>query len=373
MKNEIAQAFLLKVMQNSTIDVVNDTRKYFQTMAKYKYDDYQQFSPGMRFVERLALWLKQFSDEDKPVALRFIRDRLIFISQPEMNLLISSSFPDLLRDYLIKDISNQINAPEYHVLKILNSLEYKKLVRQSLFCGMSDGAKIEIFRRANAGIISHEQIYQTYELSEARAAKMQEELIKDLEKITKAKLNEDDKKFKRLFLLDDFSASGTSYLKSSEGVLKGKIAALYKSIFEHSKLKEIFDTDNLKVYIVLYLCTEQAKAQIEADFHTLQQQYSNTPELLCMHIIPNSDKLNDISDKEILEICRKDVYYDSSELEDEHTRKGGNDVKLGFGKCALPLILAHNTPNNSVPILWSYDTSNIFKGLFPRIPRHKEI
>jgi len=61
-------------------------------------------------------------------------------------------------------------------------------------------------------------------------------------------------------------------------------------------------------------------------------------------------------------------YYDE-DIQDKHTRQGGSDVKLGFGSCALPLILHHNTPNNSVPILWSYENLK-FQGLFPRIPRH---
>lgn len=376
MKNEIAQAFLFSVMQNSTVEVVDDSRKYFQTMAKFKYDDYQQFSPGMRFIERLALWLNQFDDPDKHAALKFIREKLVFISQAEMNLLISSVFPDVLKDILIQDISKVLNKPAYAVTAITNSVTYRKLVRQSLFCGMSDGAKMEIFRRANTGVITHEQIYQTYELSNARAEKMQEELIKDLTKITEeGKVDDNDKKFKRLFLLDDFSASGTSYLKCNdeEKVLKGKIAALYKSIFKSENFENVFDIVNLKVYVVIYLCTEQAKNQIESKFNELQKEYGNKPELICMHVIPNVDKLNEINDSEILELCKRDDYYDAAEIEDEHIRKGGKNVKLGFGQCALPLVLAHNTPNNSVPLLWSYDTSKKFKGLFPRIPRHKEL
>jgi hypothetical protein len=88
-------------------------------MAKYKYDDYQQFYTGMRFIERFALWLNQFEEKDKETALKFIREKLIFISQSEMNLLVSSAFPDVIRDYFIKDVSEEMKIPEYHVLKLL--------------------------------------------------------------------------------------------------------------------------------------------------------------------------------------------------------------------------------------------------------------
>ena len=38
---------------------------------------------------------------------------------------------------------------------------------------------------------------------------------------------------------------------------------------------------------------------------------------------------------------------------------------LGFHSCALPLILNHNTPNNSLPILHQNYEGVEFKGLFP--------
>lgn len=379
MRNDIAQALLLNVLNGSSFEDVDEARKYFQNMAKYKYDDYQQYSAGMRFIERLALWLNQFKDSDKGVALKFIREKLIFISQPEMNSLVSSAFPDVIRNSFIRDVSQIIKLPEYNVAKIVSSTEYRKLIRQSLFCGMSDGAKMEFFRRSNTGIISHEQIYQTHELSGERAGKMKTELVKDLKRILETEIISDNEcKFKRVFLLDDFSASGTSYLKyeqkGSERLAKGKIAAFYKNIWESSELREVFDIEELKIYVIIYLCTEQAKNLIESNFAELEKTYQRKPELICLHVVPNKDKLSAVSDDEIVELCNNDGYYDRELLEDEHTKQGGGQgVKMGFGQCALPLVLFHNTPNNSVPLLWSYDSSEKFKGLFPRIPRHKEI
>ncbi len=379
MRNDIAQALLLNVLNDSSFDDVDDARKYFQNMAKYKYDDYQQYSTGMRFIERFALWLNQFSDSDKDIALRSIREKLIFISQSEMNLLVSSAFPDVIRAYFIRDVSEKIKVPEYKVAEIIASNEYRKLVRQSLFCGMSDGAKMEFFRRSNTGIISHEQIYQTHELSDERASKMKTKLVQDLKKILDTEnILDIDSKFKRVFLLDDFSASGTSYLKyeqeGNEKIAKGKIAAFYKNVWQNPELSEVFDLEELKIYVIIYLCTEQAKSMIEGNFAELEKKYNRKPKLICLHVIPNEDKLSSVNDAETVALCNNDAYYDSEGLEDEHTRQGGGPgVRMGFGQCALPVVLFHNTPNNSVSLLWSYDASKKFKGLFPRIPRHKEI
>ena len=62
-------------------------------------------------------------------------------------------------------------------------------------------------------------------------------------------------------------------------------------------------------------------------------------------------------------------YYDAN-LEDEHTRKGGGDVKYGFANCGLPLVLAHNTPNNSLYLLWAESAK--LRALFPRVNRHRK-
>lgn len=234
MKSEILQGLLHQLTGDICApDEFTSNRKFFLNMAKFKYDGYKQFSPGMRFIERFALWLNQFEDlGDRKVALEFVRNNLVYISSPEMELLVSSCYPDVIKPILFKKVSAELGIPEYKVKAISSSLNFKLLLRQSLFCGLSDGARIEIFRRSNTGVLSHEQIYQTYELSAKRASKMQEELFADQQKTLGRDPKTDEDRFKVLLLLDDFSASGTSYLKfsSTENKLKGKINALYENI-----------------------------------------------------------------------------------------------------------------------------------------------
>jgi len=364
---------LQRVLEKSKIrpERIDGYRKYFQRMAKYKYDNYEQYAAGMRFIEKLALWLDSMEERNREAAIEFVKNRVVFVSRSEMRLLVESCYPDLIKLKLMETISEQKSIAQWAVNQIVQSEEYRVLLRRSLFLGMSDGARIDEFRRANTGKISHEQIYQTYELSEARAQKMQKELVEDFTNLFKREAKEDETTFQRLFLMDDFSASGTSYLKYDKdaNVLKGKIGRFYESLFDKSKhLSKIFDMKNLKVYVIIYLCTEQARNAIESNFDMLKEKCGHRPELLTMHLIPDSFKLNPVKDKGICEICQMDEYYDKA-IEDKHTGQGGIDVKMGFGGCALPLILHHNTPNNSVPILWSYENLK-FEGLFPRIPRH---
>lgn len=59
-----------------------------------------------------------------------------------------------------------------------------------------------------------------------------------------------------------------------------------------------------------------------------------------------------------------DKYYEEC-LGDEHT---GN-IKFGYDGCGLPLVLHHNTPNNSLYLLWARRSENILP-LFERYERH---
>lgn len=379
MRNDIAISLLSSVINDAANEEeLTDFVRYFQTMAGYKYDDYQQYTTGQRFVETLARWLNYFPGSDRKIVLDFLRQKLIFISSPEMNLLAESCFPDALRKIMTDRVSESQRIPPYMLKEIMDSTEYNVLLRQSLFCGLSDGAKLDIFRRANTGIVSHEQIYLTYELSDSRVIKMKSELANDLkkEKFLNRDPNDEESKFKMLFLIDDFSASGTSYLKYDEKKrkLKGKIAGLYEALFPNvsngecdtqDAMRQCFHKD-LKIFIILYLCTTQAKETITKSFDKLFEQYGHKPELVILHELGELYKIKE-SDA-IYSVCLNDKYYDKDLIEDEHTQ--GN-VKLGFSDCRLPLILGHNTPNNSLPLLWSYDYSDIFKGLFPRIPRHR--
>lgn len=113
MTDEVAQALLVNVVKDATAERIVEIRNYFRTMAKYKYDAYQQYSPGMRFIERFSLWLNQFQESDKEAALRLVKEKLIFISAAEMNLLVSSAFPDVIRELFIEDAANEIDKPSY--------------------------------------------------------------------------------------------------------------------------------------------------------------------------------------------------------------------------------------------------------------------
>jgi hypothetical protein len=98
---------------------------------------------------------------------------------------------------------------------LAKSKAFKVLLRRSLFLGLSDGARLDIFRRSNRKDISHEQIYPLYDIPEAKAEDLKPKLEKDLRDILNETPDNDICNFKNIFLLDDFSGSGRSYLRKN--------------------------------------------------------------------------------------------------------------------------------------------------------------
>jgi hypothetical protein len=71
-------------------------------------------------------------------------------------------------------------------------------------------------------------------------------------------------------------------------------------------------------------------------------------------------------------------YYDPS-LQNRHSAVSGIDsMMFGYKECGLPLVFEHNTPNNSLPLLWAETEGDAGKGvhsmrpLFRRRQRHSE-
>jgi hypothetical protein len=212
MKDALAEWLLAEAMEWSQEDVARE-RPILQAMAAYKYDEYQQFFPGMRFVESLGLWVSQFkSAEEKRIAYEFVKRKLVFCSSAEMNHLVSMAYQDHIRPRLLYLAAECSGRNKWHVAKLVESSEFKLLRRRCLFLGLSDGARIDLFRRSNSRELTHEQIYPTYEISRARVDALLAELSVDLSGLLGEEPKGADGTFRTLVLLDDFSGSGISYL-----------------------------------------------------------------------------------------------------------------------------------------------------------------
>ena len=329
--------------------------------------EYQQFLPGRHFLESLAQWLGQFeSKEERLTAYNFVKNRLIFVSDAEMNHLVELSFPIYIRPHLIRKTAAQIGVSPRRVKLVTRSLQYKVNLRQTLFLGLSDGARTDRFRRANALEISNEQIWHAYEVSDDKAVDLRTKLQNDITGLNAEHDVAANPKFGTVVLLDDFTGSGTTYIRQTdERPLDGKIPRILRMLKEREALAELIAPDEINVIVVIYVAAPQAVEHIEKLIEEINFSHG-TVQFEVVHRLSVDTKLSGLHDENMLNIAKTDTYFDAG-ADHENDRVD----RLGYSKCQLPVILSHNTPNNSIYLLWAEDTHKVH-GLFPRVSRHRK-
>jgi len=363
MNQEFILGKLSEIMGWDT-DVARQEFAWLRLMSQMKYDGYQDFLAGARFIESLADWLQQFEQAERTDAYDLVRKWLVYISAAEMNHLVELFYPETIQWRIQEAVARRVNIPTYAVWATKQSRDaYRDLLRQTLFIELSDGARIDVFRRANAGHISNEQVMTAPRMNQEKWADVLTDLRKDLAS--------QDARFAFVFLIDDFVGSGTTLLRNEDGRWTGKLSRFWNDV--QSVLSTHFEPD-WQLCVHHYLATARAKDSVEASQQRALAEldgWFNNVKFSYGTVLPVELPLDEARHAGFLALTQK--YYDAS-IETRHTRKGGTDARLGFGACALPLVLEHNTPNNSVALLWA-DTQggqdrHAMRPLFRRRQRH---
>ncbi len=367
MRDQNATALLARVMGWGDQATIAKHVPQLQLLADYKYNRYQRFHPGGQFIESLALWLNQFQSADRSAALELVIKHLVFFSEAELAHLVQTVYPDVIVQERIALVAQEQGIPDFRVGTIAQHRRFEELRVKSLYLGLSDGARTSELRRASSGEISNEQIWQAYELSEEKA----EDMLKELRTALAAdNLSGDQAKFTLVWLLDDFTGSGNTYIRydPKTDTFKGKI----KKIYERLHRGDLVDTEHYEVYLLIYLATRKAVDHIEYWSERFTSRFGYKPlQLRVVCTLEPDIALTANTSAELKSFLEKAQYYDSRAT-DRHILVGGtSDARLGFAGCALPVVLSHNTPNNSIYLLWGSESFKPF-GLFPRVSRHRE-
>ncbi|MGY4645031.1 phosphoribosyltransferase-like protein [Cellulomonas sp. URHB0016] len=342
---------------------------WLELIASIKYDTYRDFEAGMRFMESLARWIQQFEKAERQAAYEFVRHRLLFIGPREMHRLIDQFYPKFAHPTIVNEIAARNDIPAWQTMTTPQFRDdVASLRRKTLFLGLSDGARIDVFRHHNVGRITNEQVAPTTQLDEHKW----QDVLDDLRKVEGP-----DARFEIVYLIDDFVGTGTTFLRPKEDSDEwtGKLSKFFKSI--GSRHVDLF-SDDAKLVIHHYIASHDATCRLEESLTEadgwIQGKGWSKPRSTYGMRLPAKTKLSveSPSDEPFIRLAEK--YYDR-DLEDEHTIKGGTEkVDLGYGGCALPIVLEHNTPNNSVALLWAEtDGQNggaAMRALFRRRQRH---
>lgn len=372
MNQEFMLGKLSEIMHWDT-DRSREEFAWLNLMSKMKYDGYQDFRAGVRYVESLADWLQQFpAHEERETAYRFVRDHLVYVSPGEINHVVELFYPETVQWRLMQEAAARCKIATYRVWSNPTAIElFRRLLRQTLFIELSDGARIDVFRRANAGIISNEQIVTAPRINKAKW----DDLLKDL----RDDLKDPEARFAFVFLVDDFIASGTTLLRWEEEKKRwnGKMLRFWEDVEEAGVAATHFEPGWV-LCVHHYLATDLARNTAEGrQAEALEARrkanvgWFERVKFSYGMVLPKDFPVDEARHGGFLKLVQK--YYDDA-IETKHMKVGGEDARLGFKKCALPLILEHNTPNNSLALLWA-DTAggpnkHTMRPLFRRRQRH---
>lgn len=416
MKYELALRLLQSALPNLASEgAAAELNRELRFLAEYKYNHYEMYHPGRLFLENLYLWLSQFDESERETALEFVRKNLIFVSRNEFQQLAQIMFNDRIRPLQFSIAAAELGVPEYRIKTIRDSKAFSRTTASTLYVGMSDGARLDFLRRHRLEI-NNEQVIPYYAVDDKKAQGCLDALRKSVD--------DPEAKFKCLLLIDDFAGSGNTLLRESISVAlpeafvapeiptrwlarlrfsksPSEVELFYSGglgsdevsdlralspdppylaaielLAERSRRREtkpkgslikvaggaigpMLEPDAVVRYCPL-LTTEHAVSRLEPLFARLQPPFTSTATLPAATI--SSDVSVTDGASAIGALCEK--YY-SSAMADEHT----GDVTFGYDRCGLPLVLHHNTPNNSFFLLWNRREPS-FRPLFMRYERH---
>lgn len=342
---------------------------WLRLVSRMKYDGYPEFLAGMRFIESLTDWLQQFRKPHRGIAYDFIRENLVFVGPSEMRHLVELLYPETVQPRLLRRVAELKRIPQYRVWADPDaSALYQTLLKKTLFIELSDGGRIDIFRRANPGVVKNEQVVTAPQINATKWDDL-------LNKLRKATGNADDR-FAFVFLVDDFTASGATLLRWEDGAWDGKLVRFWNDI-KTAVIPKYFEED-WTLCVHHYLATEQAVTAVKAGDEEVRKApgqggwFRDRIEMSFGMQIPSEFNVTRDTHPEFASVIQE--YYDPS-IENDHMKKGGgDDARYGFGGCGLPLILEHNTPNNAIALLWAEsegkDGRHPMRPLFRRRQRH---
>lgn len=373
--NLLGLRLIAQIMNWTDDGVATAEYNWLRLMASTKYDGYSDFRAGSRFIENLAIWLKQFDAEDRQTAYDFIKHRLVYISNAELYRVIEAFYPETVTPHLRRLAARQAGIQPHEVWGSSDGVAaFRRIKRRSLFIGMSDGSRIDIMRRANSGRITQEQVVPMMNIGP-------EKWLDLAKKIKEADAG--DEQFEHVYLIDDFTASGTTFIRFKDGVWKGKLQKFNDMLIGARKAvqdqgKKFPIVENYALHIHHYVSTTQAHDALLERTELANREWPDRTfgsiDVTQGTLLPASLKLSPGHDDAVIALCEKYYNHDLYLRLVEHVGEAEQtDLKMGYANCALPLILEHNTPNNSIPLLWaetSDKNGHAMQPLFRRRDRH---
>ena len=371
MINKLALTLIADVMGWDDNEATQEY-SWLQLMSSVKYDSYSDFRAGSRFLENLVAWLRQFPENDRSTAYAFVKNRLVYISEAEMQRLIEMFIPEIVTPYLRRQSAVALQIKPYAVWGDPEGMQiFNRLLRRCLIIGLSDGSRVDILRRSNSGRLVQDQVVPILDIGIEKWLDLGKELRNE---------QGDHARFEDVYLIDDFTASGTTFIRYVNGEWKGKLKKFNDLVRNaRGELQHQFPiAEDYTLHIHHYVSAQQAHLTLRDRVESALSKWNDCSfsKVIMTEgmLLPTDFKMDNPTDADMLALC--DTYYDDhlyQRLKKHCDEAGQSHMRHGYACCALPLVLEHNTPNNSISLVWAETSGKCghsMRPLFRRRDRH---
>jgi hypothetical protein len=334
-----------------------------QTVAELRFQPYRN-DRIPRFIEKLQLWLCQFSDADQPAAF-LLASRILYITQRQFETLQRRLFATCIRRHLLAAliVRKGYAAHEFHraLPQLGEEMDTTLFVANSDSSGLNSFVhlNIEVFaRREQRRLVGPELTFWVYPARRAAAPGADATVRTAAQEFEKSVLATDRRLTgkQRLVVVEDFAGTGDD--------LDIAMTLLARTALP---LKE--------VVLAPVITTAKAMWKLRKRAANLTKSGPYAFYVMTAHTLPHSLRCFD---------GPVPSYLDGQEpLPDlsRHVKRLSDDVfastftpdlpasaKYGYGALALAFAFFSNCPDNSLPLIWR-DLSN-WHALFPRASRY---
>lgn len=295
-------------------------------------------------------WLENFKDSKEKVHALYLLSQFMYFGSLQMRELLKSLYRDLYKHPIIEEI-RKINGDT--VDNVLIRSKFKEVESNTRFLGIGNPSEsgthlLYFFRQENK--LRNGLFINTHEIFK--------------NDITTGGIVLADPSISHYVFIDDFCGSGTQAINYSQRVIH-LIKKLHPAV--QTSYLMLFSTKDGKEQVKANTLFTNVDAVVELDpsfkcFDTDSRYFKNAP----VHIDKTFSQLMcETHGRKLI----KNMYTELGYVEPDLTSAIERD-KLGYKDSQLLLGFHHNTPDNTLPVIW-YDENSIL--WYPAFKRYNKI
>lgn len=289
--------------------------------------------------KRIEKWLDNFEGEEEKLHALFLLSKFVYFGSVQMRDLLKSVYRDLFKYRIVKEIRE--NNGDTTDLKIINE-QFDHKLSKTKFLGVGNPSEsgvhlLYFFRQENK--LAKSQFIDSHEIfnrSDPSNVKLMDPTIREY------------------IFIDDFCGTGSQAIEYSNHIIE-EILSIDPTI--RTSYLMLFATKEGKSNVIKNTKFQYVDAVYEFDdtfqcFSPKSRFFKKTPTGI------DSAIAKAMCEKHGKKLIKSIIRMENRGIPEHKLDDIAENHKLGFGDCQLLMGFHHNTPDNTLPIIW-YDENEI--------------